>query len=584
MKLVRYASLLLSLFILVTSTTVNAQLSNLYTDASTWENLQEGTIVYAKVLEAPPALYLSPDIAQGTRIDNTLRFGASLTVTERHLYLDRGSIIRVRVVNSAWSEIVFQPTRPSPYTGNYDPTYVETAFLRLMLPSEFSPITIGTNQHSADRLILVNREDRTITAFAGSQVQLRAPVRMGPTPSGDFRTYRKMPSSDMIGFPGVGVPVFFTGGYAFHASTWWAWDEIARGSGGSHGCINLPGDDWYLIQWYNQHVGVAEWLYRWDANLIYDPTDQNNWFTQIYDSPEWYQAVGSTRVIVVDTLYDVYNYPLSYRLGDLAQDASVRNWDEIVSSYLAVGDNWLLTHIDQDGSVRTETIAAGQSIAEIEGRDTISPYVMLPCNDVNSYSQPAYPGSSRTIGAVCRHLEVERNGSICTPERVDLEYFGLRTLCDGPIFDASPLEIRGELLEHENVHLVQFSNYFKTLVIGGVAADDLTPSSISWDQVSVIGVTELMAQYINVNSLLSEDYHFVLVRGDGNGGIIHVTRDASTQEAWNHLHYECGDPTGTDLDLDSLITSALYGDRDAYLALENICSLPPHRLIPDRWR
>jgi hypothetical protein len=270
-------------------------------------------------------------------------------------------------------------------------------------------------------------------------------------------------------------------------------------------------------------------------------------------------------------------------MGEMASTASVTNWSEVIQSIQAVGDNWLLTHQDESGHTWVELIAAGVSIAQLEGRQGDSPYVMLACDQVERYGEPAYPGSSRTVGAVCRHLRVERGGSICTPERIDFAYLGKKTLCDGPRFDASTLEIRGELIEHENVHLAQFSGYFGTLVRRGIASDDLS-RGIDWRQISLIGVTELMAQMMNVGSPLDEDYKFVLTRPDANGQLVLVSNSASTLEAWRHLQAECGDSTGLDVELASLLTSGLFGDAQAYRQLSEICSAPPHRLVPDRWR
>jgi len=262
----------------------------------------------------------------------------------------------------------------------------------------------------------------------------------------------------------------------------------------------------------------------------------------------------------------------------------VSSWDDVIASIHAAGDNFFLSNIDSSMTVTEEIIPAGASIATSEGRATESPYVMLACDDTRLYAEPAYPGSSRTVGQVCRHLRIERNNSICTPERVDLDFLGKRTLCDGPRFDASTLDIRGELIEHENVHLVQFSGYFGGLTRQGIADDDLSPGWIDWHQISTIGITELMAQIMNVGSPLDEDYKFVLVAPDAQGELQLIDNEATTSEAWQHLHNQCGDPGGLDVDLDSLMTSALYGDADVYAQLQSRCSLPLYQLVPDRWR
>lgn len=566
---------------------VSAQTDFPYTNASTWDNLVPGTIVYGELLEAPDAIWDDSACTDETRkVDNTLLYPASTAVKQRHSILDREANLHLRLVNSGCAEIL--PQMPHQYTGSSNPIFIETRYLRLILPEEFDPLLLaGEELNSPDRLIVINMTDHTVNALYGSRVDGRFMVRSGPTPRGDFRCYQMMVADDMPGINAVPWTCNFGGGFKNHGAPWWTWDEIPRGSGGSHGCINLPGKDWYLLQYGHQQMGVAQWLWRWtNANLNFDPTVQDAAVFQkeIVSDQRWYQAVDSVRVIVVDDLNELYDYPLTNRLGELASAATVQSWDEVINAITAVGDNFLLTHVDELGNQVQEIIPAGISKAQREGRNVDSPYIMLPCDDVNRYDQSAYSGSSRTVGTVCYHLRVERNGSICTPERVDWAYLGKRTLCDGPRFDASTLEIRGELIEHENVHLSQFSGYFGDLVRQGLAADDLSPGGLDWSQQSLIGITELMAQMQNVGSVLDEDYTFVLVGPDNNGQPMLVNNEATTTEAWTHVKRECGDPTGLDPQLDRLLTQALFGNAAAYQELEPQCSLPLHQLVPDRGR
>src|SRR5690606_30847859 len=159
----------------------------------------------------------------------------------------------------------------------------------------------------------------------------------------------------------------------------------------------------------------------------------------------------------------------------------------------------------------------------------------------------------------------------------------MRVLCNPDRFNLLHIRERGELIEHERVHMIQFQGYFKELHISGIAIDDLTRYP-DHTQLSTIGVTELWAQSQNTGSNYEEDYVFVLAAPDGYGGVYMVKRNASTQEAWEHLHRDCGDPAWQDPTLRALLEEALWGDAEAYQQLDGLCSLPIHRLIPDRWR
>lgn len=565
--------------VLVLFNLANAQQSiyTEYTDDSSWLNLEPGTLVHAQIIEAPDGIYNGVACDDEARkVENQLRFEASMQVSARHTILDRGGNLVLRAVNGQCAQIL--PQRGFQYTDSGLPVYIETRFLRLLLPSEMTPISIDAPEHSPDKLILVLADSHELFAFEGTNPVLRVPVRMGPTPIGDHRGYRATVGYDMTGFNAVPWTVDFGGGYNFHGAPWWDWDQIGQGSGGSHGCINMPGDDWYQIRYGGQSMGPAQWLWRWSsANLSYDATSQDpeGWFTEVDSDAAWWEGTSSIRVLVINNLYELYQYPISRRLGGAAANASVQSWDEIINVVSNLGHDWLLTHVDEAGISQVEMIQFGLTPAESQGREVGPTFVMLDCDDPAQYYLPSAPGSVRTVGETCAHIRLR--GVICT---LDLDL--IVTMCDSRVFDASTLEIRGELIEHEDVHQSQFGGYFGVLVDQGIAGNDPSPFTIDWHQVSLVGIAELMAQTVNAGSFLEDDYIFTLVRPDENGELVLVSSQATTQQTWDHLHRECGDPEGNDAELQALMQRALSGDGEAFVQLEGLCSLPPYQLVPDK--
>ncbi|MCI0710383.1 MAG: L,D-transpeptidase [Chloroflexi bacterium] len=586
----------ISLFLILLITILPAPQTLVYggDSVSPWEEYDIGAKAYAEVIEPPDALYrqLEPDHSpdQWIREPNTLLFGKAINVSERHRFLDREHVIRVTVNEGGWG-IIEPDGRHSPYLPNptdFQRVYVELKYLIPLPDHAFNPINVYDNTVPVDKLVVIVRDaSPRLLLYEGEHLVLHVPVVLGPSKPGDYRVYRTRVSDDMPGIPAVPFSNYFSGGFTIHGAPWWNWHETVRGHYGSHGCVNLPDDEWYQIHLDGEYINVAQWVYRWmSTNIDYDETNPEVQEARVDSSdPGWYQATSSVRVIITESVDALRGFPLPERLGPLAATSKINDWEPLIEAFEELDGEWMLMHQDEGtDEYFAQTLPSDQSIAQIDGTTESDQWVLLDCEDKSIRPNMAYPGSSRTVGEVCDHLRVERLNSICTPERVDIEYFGERVLCNAARFNLLHIEERGELIEHEKVHMHQFSGYFRELHLNGIEIDDPTPFAYNFDQYSTIGITELMAQRRNSGSLYAQDYVFVLTRPRVSGVPYPINYKATTEEAWDHLRRECGDPTLDNEEHERILEQGLMGDAGAYQFLEEICSLPPHRLVPDRWR
>ena len=560
--------------------------------AEWWHSVPIGTKLYVEVVTPPDAIYReiepSDNPADWLREENWLLFEQAMHVSAQYRFLNPQHVLRVTVQADGWG-LIEPDGQHNPYVPDplqYHHVYVELRFFRPLTPEAFEPLQVFPDTQPEDKLVVVIRDAHPhLVLFEGEQPVLHVPVVLGPTQPGDYRVYRTRATDDMPGMPAVPFSNYFSGGYSIHGAPWWNWHVTTRGHYGSHGCVNLPDNEWYTLQLDGEHISVAQWVYRWmSTNIDYDEADPNVQQARVDSSqPEWYQATGTVRVIIVENIEELTSHPLPARLGILAQNSQITDWQPLIENFYALDNQWLIMNEDQDDNFSVQHMPSDQSIASLEGITEDSAWVMLDCEDSIQADNLAYEGSSRTVGQVCRHLKIDRQGSVCTPERVDLDYFGEKTLCDASRFNLMYVNERGDLVEREQVYLVQFGGVFKDLHLQGVNIDDPTPGATSYDQLSSVGVTELMSQHLYPESLYAEYYVFLLARPDGNGGITPVNRRASTSEAWEHLRRECDDPNLNDEDVNDLLEAGLMGDTSAYAELTEICSLPPHQLVPDRW-
>lgn len=115
---------------------------------------------------------------------------------------------------------------------------------------------------TTDKRIVVDRSEQMLYAYDGEKLFMKQPTSTGveltPTPHGEFKVYKKMPTRYMQGpipevtdeyydLPGVPWNLYFTKlGGAIHGAYWH--DEF--GQPRSHGCVNLPPEE-------------AQKLYEW---------------------------------------------------------------------------------------------------------------------------------------------------------------------------------------------------------------------------------------------------------------------------------------------------------------------------------
>ena len=546
-------------------------------------NADNGGSSYAEIV-SPPAFYYvqRSGLGEWVEIENPMLYPENIIVNRRYAFFSEGFVVRVSEYDSDWYEVLPE-SGVNPYGNLGDRIFIPTSSIEVLSSEEFQPINVFAGTLPEDKLIVVLATDNPeIALFEGNTLVMKVPVVLGPTPSGDFRVFKTTVSDDMPSVNGVPFTNYFTNGFAIHGLRVWNWRTRIGGGYGSHGCVNLPDSEWYNIRVGDRFVGVDEWVYRWiSTNIDYDESDAtvNNSYVSSTD-PGWYSAIKSVRVIVLGSADEIFQYPPNSRLG--GNNSSITSMSDIYQELMSHQNEWLFYN-GQDSQVDVTTIPIGMSVAESEGDEDANPLVMLECDTPESTTQSAFEGSTRTVQEACNFMRTQISGSICFVERYDLEFFGKRIMCDRRRFESLPSDIRGELIQHESVHLQQFSGYFRELFLQGVSVTDPSIGYIDYQQITVIGIAELMAQTSNRGSALSNDYTFALATLSGDS-IVPVNGNASTEQAWDHLIANCSNFQGSREELVNILSLAMLGDADAYLQANQLCILPLHRLVPDRIR
>jgi lipoprotein-anchoring transpeptidase ErfK/SrfK len=128
--------------------------------------------------------------------------------------------------------------------------YVADDYVRIIYSDGTQVLTDDSNV-SGDKRILISKNKSIIQAFEGEKLIMEFPVSLGisstPTPHGEFKIFKKMPSRYMQGpipggtedeydLPGVPWVMYFTHkGAAIHGAYWH--NDFGRPH--SHGCVNL---------------------------------------------------------------------------------------------------------------------------------------------------------------------------------------------------------------------------------------------------------------------------------------------------------------------------------------------------------
>lgn len=312
---------------------------------------EEAVVAYAYIDRLPPLLYLGPSLDARTT-ENSLTYvntGPQDVLATRYLMMV-GDLYRFRIENG-WAQILPDNGRLDPFTGELgEHTYLPVEYLRLLDESDFAPIS---GWDPAKRLVIVFRDGSPrIAVFDGPTVVMHAPAFLGRggaadslTPLGDWRTYLMRASDNMPSFTGVPYVAYFTGDKAFHEYQGWNWSQLTHGGYGSRGCVNLPDRHWFTVSVNGEQISVAQWLYRWfssvpelDYNEM-DPSVENSFLDSIH--PGWYDTTASVRVLVLNSIWDLYEYVPPARLDP---SSPYTTWDEHVSAYQAVESTWVLPH------------------------------------------------------------------------------------------------------------------------------------------------------------------------------------------------------------------------------------------------
>lgn len=545
---------------------------------SEWES---NKYAYAKVIKAPEYLYTLPSFDDpGVAFANTLLAQEYFYVSERHQYLDIGSILRIKILDDIWAQIQPEHGKVNPYTYNTNGfVYIELQYLEIY-DQNLDAINVFSDTKHSDKLIVVLRDEREILAFEGSNLVLKTPVVLGSTVTsiGDHRIAGKRITNDMTGIAAVGFAQRFNGPNILHASPWWNWRSKVKGHLGSHGCVNLPDSSWYMPKINDRPLSIAEWLFAWTNSGLNMDTDANiEEVGMSYSDPGWYEPYISTRVIVVNQIEDLHNYPTTNRLGSVVENSKINDWQDLISDYYQHDGSWLFPDIDKE-KVEWNTPPMNMSVAQVLGEETPNEFVLINCENKSNWDSPVDSGASRTKGDICNHFKQDRPGSICTPERVDIDYFGRRVYCLEDRFTALHIETLIPLIEHENVHLVQFSSpILKQLYLQGYTVDDPTPGKLDITQRQSLGAwLELGAQLANEGSIFSNFYSFVLI-GKNDKNV--YNGNASTQSTMAFLHRECGDQTENDSEIHKMIANATLMDEKAYSQFVDQCGDPTELVV-----
>lgn len=145
------------------------------------------------------------------------------------------------------------------YDGQF--TYDEVPQGMDTMPVVAGAENLAYSPHEGEKWIDVNLSEHTMTAYEGATV-VYGPIPMvngqpgWETITGTYRIQTHLPKQDMGCTPGwpyctKDVPwiMYFSGNFALHGAPWRTSFGFA-GSGGSHGCVNLP-------------VDSAKWIYDW---------------------------------------------------------------------------------------------------------------------------------------------------------------------------------------------------------------------------------------------------------------------------------------------------------------------------------
>ncbi len=240
-----------------------------------WEHFQPGEQVFA-IAKGSCVIYAENNLDAPTLPNLVMDTYADTNAFHSPRYMiDRGTTLRLRRIDEDWGQILMQEGVSTPFTfPASDHKYHHEPYVRL---TDFDPIPqletinfLPDTKPKDKELVIVHYPSPHVFLIEQNKIVAHFPIILGaaktPTPFGDFHINAAKISTHMLpGFVGVGfcLEIVKKTGIWLHNSSWWNWKNILKGRYGSHGCGNLPDDEWYTISIDGREISMAEVVFRW---------------------------------------------------------------------------------------------------------------------------------------------------------------------------------------------------------------------------------------------------------------------------------------------------------------------------------
>lgn len=235
----------------------------------------------------------------------------------KNIVVEENQVVRAQIREEGIAEILPDNDSRNGYGNGYQDVFVDVQDFAFI--EDLRPLNVfeSTPNH-AKTIVVVKGDDPQLLLVEGGQIVMRVPAVLGsfqPTPNGDHRVSYLRTSRHMPTVAGVGFVGYFGNGMAIHDSPWWNWQNddgtkgIDQGFWGSHGCINLPSNEWHgVVLSDGTRVSIAEFVYRWmGTNLALenyaDESARISW-----DEDGFSEGSGSVRLLIVRDVRDILNY------------------------------------------------------------------------------------------------------------------------------------------------------------------------------------------------------------------------------------------------------------------------------------
>lgn len=167
----------------------------------------------------------------------------------------------VNNVDALTAGIIEAVSTNQPFAGTMEYSVEERAYTQRLIADGAENLVYKAAP--GEKWIDINLSSHTVTAYEGATPVQQSPMIAGapatPTVTGEYSVWAKVATQTMRGdnvdgtkyeTPDVPWILYFHGGYATHGAYWRSSFGYDAGTGGSHGCVNMP-------------VGSAHDLYNW---------------------------------------------------------------------------------------------------------------------------------------------------------------------------------------------------------------------------------------------------------------------------------------------------------------------------------